>query len=57
MLHTATSFALLKLTSLFGESTTVFVVVFLLVLPALVYALLCAIWLVQQAQIALGLGR
>jgi hypothetical protein len=27
------------------------------VLPALVYALLCAIWMIRQAQVALGLSR
>lgn len=57
ILHAATAFALLKLTSMFGESTTAFAVVFLFVLPALVYALLCTIWILQQAQTALGLSR
>ncbi len=57
ILHAATAFALLKLTSMFGESATAFAVVFLFVLPALVYALLCTIWILQQAQTALGLSR
>jgi hypothetical protein len=57
ILHAATAFALLKLTSMFGESSTAFAVVFLFVLPALVYALLCTIWVLQQAQTALGLSR
>ena len=57
ILHAATAFALLKLTSTFGESSTAFAAVFLFVLPALVYALLCTIWVLQQAQAALGLSR
>jgi len=57
ILHAATAFALLKLTSMFGESTAVFTVVFVFVLPALVYALLCTIWVLQHAQTALGLSR
>ena len=35
----------------------VFTVVFVFVLPALVYALLCTIWVLQHAQTALGLSR
>ena len=57
ILHAATAFALLKLTAVFGESPTAFALVFLIVLPALVYALLCAIWVLQHAQTALGLSR
>lgn len=57
ILHAATAFALLKLTSMFGESSTALTVVFLFVLPALVYALLCTIWMLRQAQTALGVGR
>ena len=57
ILHAATAFALLKLTAMFGESATAFAVVFLFVLPALVYALLCTIWVLQHAQTALGLSR
>lgn len=55
--HVVTAFALLHVTSALGQSTTVFAMVFLLVLPALVYALLCTIWLLQHAQTALGLSR
>ncbi len=59
ILHAAAAFALLKTTSMFGESTAVstFVFVFVFVLPALVYALLCTIWVLQQAQTALGPSR
>ena len=58
ILHAATAFALLKLAALSGEgSTTVAITLFALVLPALVYALLCTIWVLQQAQSALGLSR
>ena len=57
VLHAATAFALVKMTSMFGESTTGLTVVFLFVLPALVYALLCTIWVLQQAQTALGQSR
>ena len=57
ILHAATAFALLKLTALFGESSTGMTVVFVFVLPALVYALLCTIWVLQHAQTALGLSR
>jgi hypothetical protein len=34
-----------------------FLGVFLFVLPALVYALLCGIWMILHAQTALGLQR
>ncbi len=58
ILHAATAFALLKLTALFGAgSTTIVVSVLVFVLPALVYALLCTIWVLQHAQAALGLQR
>jgi hypothetical protein len=57
ILHAATAFALLKLTAIFGESTVGLGAVFLFVLPALVYALLCTIWVLQHAQTALGLSR
>lgn len=57
ILHAGTALALLKLTSMLGESTPAFTVVFLFVLPALVYALLCTIWVLRHAQTALGLSR
>jgi ABC-type uncharacterized transport system permease subunit len=57
IIHAATAFGLVKMTSMFGESTTGLAVVFLFVLPALVYALLCTLWVLQQAQTALGHSR
>jgi hypothetical protein len=54
MLHAVTAFALLKATALLGDGTAAFATVFLFVLPALVYALLCTLWLVKHAQSALG---
>ena len=57
ILHAATAFALLRMTALFGESSTAFTVVFVFVLPALVYALLCTLWVLQHAQTALGLSK
>ena len=58
ILHAATAFALLKLAALFGAgSTTMVASVFVFILPALVYALLCTIWVLQHAQAALGLQR
>jgi hypothetical protein len=57
-LHTGIAFVLLKLTPGFGESPMwIFAGVFLFVLPALVYALLCAIWMLRHAQTALGVSR
>ena len=57
ILHAAIAFALLKLTALVGESSSAFGVVFVFVLPVLVYALLCTIWVLRHAQTALGLSR
>ena len=57
ILHAAAAFALLRLTLMFGESTAVFTALFVFVLPSLVYLLLCTIWVLQQAQTALGLSR
>jgi ABC-type uncharacterized transport system permease subunit len=57
ILHAATAFALLKLTALSGEGSAALATVMLLVLPVLVYALLCTIWVLQHAQAALGLQR
>ena len=57
-LHTGIAFVLLKLTPGFGDSPMwIFAGVFLFVLPALVYALLCAIWMLKLAQTALGVSR
>jgi hypothetical protein len=50
--------ALALLTVVAGvESKAVLATLFLLVLPALVYTLLCMIWMLRQAQTALGLTR
>lgn len=58
LLHAAIAFALLQLLPGFGGSPmTLFAGVFLLVLPALVYALLCSIWVLKLAQTALGMSR
>ncbi len=57
VLHAATAFALVKMTSMFPESATGLTVVFLFALPALVYALLCTIWVLQHAQTAFGQSR
>jgi hypothetical protein len=57
-LHTGIAFVLLHLTPGLGDSPVwVFAAVFLFVLPALVYALLCAIWMLKHAQTALGMSR
>ena len=58
LVHALMAFAILKLTATVGQgSFTVFVTVTFLVLPALVYALLCTIWVLQHAQTALGLSK
>ena len=57
VLHAASAFVLLQLMPSLGSSETAFTVVFVFVLPALVYALLCSIWMIRQAQIAMGLSR
>ena len=58
VVHAATAFALLKITSLTGTgSATALATVLLFVLPALVYALLCTLWVLQHAQAALGMSR
>lgn len=58
VLHTGIAFVLLKLTPGLGESVTaMFAGVFLFVLPTLVYALLCSIWMLRHAQSALGVSR
>jgi hypothetical protein len=58
LLHAGVAFALLQLTPGLGGSTVaLFAGVFLFVLPALVYALLCSIWVLKLAQTALGMSR
>ena len=57
-LHTGVAFVLLKLTPGVGDSpVALFGLLFLFVLPALVYSLLCAIWMLKLAQTALGVSR
>jgi hypothetical protein len=55
--HVAAAFVLLHVAASSGNSMTAFAMVLFLLLPALVYALLCMIWMLQHAQTALGLGR
>jgi hypothetical protein len=58
LLHAGVAFVLLKLTPGLGDSSVaMFAGVVLLVLPALVYALLCTIWMLKLAQTALGVSR
>jgi hypothetical protein len=58
MLHTGVAFALLKLTPALGEgAAALFAGIFLFILPALVYALLCSIWMLRHAQTAMGASR
>jgi hypothetical protein len=57
VLHTGVAFVLLKLTPGLGETAMAkYATLFLIILPALVYALLCAIWMLRHAQVAMGLG-
>ena len=57
ILHVLAAFALLHMTARVGDSSTIVAALFLFVLPALVYALLCTIWMIQHAQTALGISR
>ena len=57
MIHAAAAFVLLKVVTLVGEGTAAFVTVFAFLLPALVYALLCTIWVLLHAQAAFGMRR
>jgi hypothetical protein len=58
MIHTGAAFALLLLTPGLGGSVAArFSLLFMFVLPVLVYALLCTLWLVKHAQTALGVSR
>jgi hypothetical protein len=58
LLHTCAAFVLLQLTpGLSGSAPAKFVLVFLFVLPVLVYALLCTLWVLKLAQSALGVSR
>ena len=58
MIHTGAAFVLLLLTPGLGGSVPAkFGLVFLFVLPSLVYALLCTLWMLKHAQTALGVSR
>jgi len=58
VLHAGAAFVLLQLSPGIGDSpVALFAGVFLFVLPALVYALLCSIWVLKLAQTALGVSR
>ena len=57
LLHTAAALLLLRLLPLGLESVNVYVAVFAVVLPALTYALLAMLWMLKQAQTALGMQR
>lgn len=58
LLHAGAAFVLLNLIPGLGDSTAaMFAGVFLLFLPAIVYALVCSIWLLKLTQTALGVSR
>jgi len=55
LLHTGVAYALLRLSPGAVESPVVaFLTILLLVLPALVYGLLCTIWMLRHVQTAMG---
>lgn len=54
--HAVIAFLLLQLVpGLEGSAAAILAGLFLLVLPALVYALLCSVWMLQHLRTALGL--
>jgi hypothetical protein len=57
IVHAAAAFVLLRAAAGLGGSLTALAAVLFLVLPALVYALLCTIWVLRHAQAALGHSR
>lgn len=58
LLHAVVAFMLLRLIpGLSDSSLAMFPGVFLFLLPALVYGLLCSIWVLKLAQTALGFSR
>jgi hypothetical protein len=58
MLHAAVAYLVLKVTAdVVGSTASTFGSIFLVLLPALVYALLCMLWLLRLAQVALGVSR
>jgi hypothetical protein len=55
LLHTGVALALLRFTPGLVESPTMAIaMLLLLVLPGLVYALLCSIWMLRHVQTAMG---
>ena len=57
LLHAAVAFTLLQLGPGLAGSAALIAGLFLVVLPALVYALLSTIWMLKHFQTALGLPR
>lgn len=58
LLHAGAAFVLLRLIPGLGDSTpAMFAGIFLFFLPAIVYALVCSIWLLKLTQTALGVSR
>ena len=57
MLHAVLAFVVLMAMPHVLDESMPLKGIFLVVLPALVYALLGTIWILRQAQIALGVGR
>ena len=56
LLHAGLAFGVLQLAPHVGWAGA-FLGLFLIVLPAVVYALLCSIWVLKHFQTALGLSR
>jgi hypothetical protein len=54
LFHTVAAFMLLLMSPGLGVSVSAIGLVFLFILPALVYALLCTLWMLKHAQAALG---
>lgn len=58
LLHAGAAFVLLRMIPGLGDSAAaMFAGVFLFFLPAIVYALVCSIWLLKLTQTALGVSR
>ncbi|MGZ8688491.1 MAG: hypothetical protein ACXWZP_08695 [Gaiellaceae bacterium] len=58
MLHAGVAFLILKVTVHVGDSTlTTLGAIFVVLLPALVYSMLCMLWMVRHFQTALGFSR
>lgn len=56
MLHAGIAFVILKIVTHVGDAT-LSGLAFLVLFPALVYALLCTLWMLKLTQTALGLSR